>query len=200
MLTNQQQSAARYDGGKAIANRKRHLAQVKSALISLCAEIEAGTNPAALTTTEVAALRTAARLVAGIETAYAKDASEAKRIQTEYEARVKLAASTVRALVHDRIADTIALYAIAFPSQSDRRALDDLGADTARSPASWTWRVDDLLRAAVSELSWRIVHKGGVPPAAWCAALDLRAERDRHAALIARIKACVVADRIQEAA
>jgi len=198
MLTSHQQYSARYDGGQAIANRKRHLAQVKSALISLCAEIEAGTNPAGLTATEVAALRTAARLVAGIETAYAKDASEAKRIQTEHEARVHQATRTVHTLVRDRIADTIALYAIAFPTE--RRALDDLGTDTAKTPASWSWRIDQLLRDAVSELAWRIVHKGTVPPAVWCAALDLHAERDRHAALIAQIKGHAVANRMQGAA
>lgn len=197
-LTPRQQQSAKFDGGKALANRKRHLAQVKSALITLCAEIEAGNNPAGLTPTETATLRTAARLVAGIEATYAKDAGEAKRIKADYEARLKLATRTVQALVRDRIADTIALYAIALPR--DGAALEDLGRETARKPASWAWRIDDLLREAVAKLAWRIVNQSKTPPAAWCAALDLQAEKDRHAGLIAQVKACAVAQRLEATA
>lgn len=200
-LTPWQQDAARYNGGKALANRKRHLAQVKSALLTLCEEIDAGRNSqtGVLSVKELSTLRMAAHLVARIEASYAKDAAEAKRIQADYEARVKLASRCARALLGDLIADTVALYAIALPSEAAE--LNDLRANTARQPASWQWRIDEMGREAVAKIAYRIVRQD-VPPAAWCAALEpeMAAMKDRHADLIAQVKACAVAQRLEATA
>lgn len=200
-LTLWQQDNARYNGGKELSNRKRHLAQVKSALISLCTEIEAGTNPAGLTATEVSALRTAARLVAGIETAYAKDAAEAKRIQADYEARLKLASRVARGLLSDLISDTVALYAIALPRDLDG-AVKNLRevANGHGGRGAWAWRIEEMARDAVAEIAYRIVRQD-LPPAAWCAALEpeMAAMKNRHADLIAQVKACAVAQKLEAA-
>ncbi len=78
MLTVYQKLNARHDGGKALGNRKRHLAQIKSALITLCIEAQDNTkHTPLLTAPEIAVLRNAAHLVARIEAAYEKDAKAA---------------------------------------------------------------------------------------------------------------------------
>lgn len=193
-LTQWQQDLARFDGGKDLTNRKRHLAQVKSALLTLCTEIESGINPAGMTATEAKTLREAARLVAGVESAYAKDAAEAKRIQSDWEARHKLAMKTLLTLPHEAPEDVIALAALSGDLQP---------AYLLRDCVKWGWqsKVRDLQREAISTLAHRCANQA-TPPHKWCKdlAAQMPTAKTKHAALIAQVNALAVQDRLQRAA
>jgi hypothetical protein len=54
-----------------------------------------------------------------------------------------------------------------------------------------------MQRDAIAELSYQIV-RAGTPPSVYCAALDLDAAKNKHASLIAQIKAFAIAKKLQE--
>lgn len=200
-LTPWQQDRARYDGGKDLANKKRQYAQLATTLRGLIESADNGRSEQAgvLTHTEINRLRQALPLIERVVAEFARDAGAAKRVKADYDARCKSAGQALHGLVQDKISDTIALYVTALPR--DIAALDELRAEIAQSPRSWTWRLDQMLRDAVSELTYRMVRQEA-SPSAQCAALapQLDAARETHAELIARVKACAVADRLQRAA
>jgi hypothetical protein len=199
MLTEYEKSAARHDGGKALGNRKRHLAQIKSALLTLCGEADAGMNHlAGFNAKEITTLREAAHVVARIEAAYEKDAKAAKTIKAGYDTAIKAASQALRGLVHDPIGDVIALLAIANP-RNEHAAIKDIldGANDTRG--AWQWRLDQMQRDAVSELAYQIAWSGQ-QPSVYCAALDLQSAKDRHASVIAQVKAIAVAQKLQATA
>ncbi len=197
MLTDYQKSTARHDGGKAQVNRKRHLAQIKSVLFGLSYEVEQGAIAGfAASKQDIAALKSAARVVADIEAIYAKDATAAKQIKTAYDSAIKAASQALRALVRDDIGDVIALYAIANPR--DDKTLADLLSAATDQERLWQWRLEDMKRNAVADLAYQIVQSGK-PLTAYCEALDMAAEKAIHASLIAQIKAARVAQQIQKA-
>lgn len=198
MLTDYEKITARHDGGKALGNRKRHLAQIKSALLTLCVEADAGMKHLnGLSAKEVATLREAAVLVGRIEATYDKDAKAAKKIKAAYDSAIKAASQALRALVRDPIGDAIALKAIAHPR--DQEALSNLLTSINHNGRYWHYPIETMQRDAIAELSYQIV-KSGTPPNAYCAALDLEDAKDRHASLIAQVKACAVAQKLQAAA
>lgn len=198
MLTEYEKSSARHDGGKALSNRKRHLAQIKSALLTLGVEAAAGMNHlSGLSAKEIATLREAAQIVGRIEAGFAKDAKKAKDIKAAYDSAIKAASQALRALVRDPIGDVIALHAIANPG--DRSELTELAIAATNNGRAWQWRIDQMLRDAVSELAYQIV-RAGTPPSVYCAALDLDTAKAKHASLIAQVKACAVAQKLQATA
>jgi len=198
MLTDYEKSSSRLDGGKALGNRKRHLAQIKSALLTVCVEADAGRNRLSeLSAKDVATLRKAAQIVARIESAYDKDAKAAKKIKAAYDSAIKAASQALRALVRDPIGDPIALHAIANPG--DRSELTELAIAATNNGRAWQWRIDQMQRDAITELAYQIV-RAGTPPSVYCAALDLDAAKNKHASLIAQIKASAIAHKLQEAA
>ena len=92
MLTESEKFHARHDGGKPISNRKRHLAQIKSALLTLGVEADAGMNHmTGLSAKDIAILRDAAQIVARIEAGFAKDAKAAKDIKAAFDSAIKAA-------------------------------------------------------------------------------------------------------------
>lgn len=189
---------ARHDGGKALGNRKRHLAQIKSALLTLGVEADAGMNHlAGLSAQDIATLREAAQIVGRIEAGFAKDAKKAKDIKAAYDSAIKAASQALRALVRDPIGDPIALHAIANPG--DRSELTELVIAATNNGRAWQWRIDQMQRDAITELACQIV-RAGTPPSVYCAALDLDAAKTKHASLIAQIKAFAIAHKLQEAA
>lgn len=197
-LTPQQQDRARFDGGRDLANRKRQYAQLATTLRGLIEAAAEGRSEQAggLTHAEIDRLRQALPLIERVVASFAKDAGAAKRIKADYDARCKAASLALNDLVQDKIADSIALHAIALPR--DAAALTDLREEVAKSPRSWQWRLDQMLRDAVSELTYRMVRQDA-PAAAQCAALapQIVDARETHAELIARVKACAVANRLQ---
>ena len=198
MLTEYQKVSARHDGGKALGNRKRHLAQIKSALLTIGVEADAGMNHlTGLSAKEVSTLREAAQIVARIEAMFDKDAKAAKKIKADYDSAIKAASQALRALVRDPIGDTIALHSIANPR--DQESLSDLLTAATNHGRAWQWRIDQMQRDAIAELSHQIV-RAGTPASVYCAALDLQDAKDRHASLIAQVKACAVAQKLQAAA
>lgn len=200
-LTPWQQDRARFDAGKDLANKKRQYAQLATTLRGLIESAANGRSEQAgvLTPTELDRLRAALPLIERVVASFERDTKAAKRVKADYDARCQATSQALHGLVQDKIADTIALYAVALPR--DHAALNDLRAEIAHSPRSWTWRIDQMLRDAVSELTYRMVRQEA-SPAAQCAALapQLDAARETHAELIARVKACAVADRLQGAA
>lgn len=196
-LTPWQQDRARLDGSKVLANKKRQYAQLATTLRGLIEAADGRSEQAGvLTPAEIDRLRQALPLIERVVASYARDAIAAKRVKADYDARCKAASLALHGLVQDKIADTIALHEIALPR--DTETLKDLREEVAKSPRSWQWRLDQMLRDAVSELTYRMVRQEAVP-AAQCAALapQLADARETHAELIARIKACAVADRLQ---
>lgn len=197
-LTDYEKFNARYDGGKALGNRKRHLAQIKSALLTLGVEAAAGMNHlSGLSAKDIATLRKAAQIVARIESAYDKDAKAAKKIKAAYDSAIKAASQALRALVRDPIGDAIALKAIADPH--DQEALSNLLTSINHNGRYWHYPIETMQRDAIVELSYQIV-RSGTPPSVYCAALDLDAAKNKHASLIAQIKASAIAHKLQEAA
>lgn len=198
MLTESEKSHARHDGGKALGNRKRHLAQIKSALLTVCVEADAGVNHmTGLSAKDIATLRDAAQIVARIEATYDKDAKAAKKIKAAYDSAIKAASQALRALVRDPIGDAIALHAIANPG--DRSEMTELAIAATNNGRAWQWRIDLMLRDSVSELAYQIV-RAGTPPSVYCAALDLDTAKAKHTILIAQVKACAVAQKLQATA
>lgn len=194
MLTESEKFHARHDSGKALGNRKRHLAQIKSALLKLGVESDAGMNQlSGLSAKEVETLLDAAQIVGRIEAAYAKDIQAAKTIKAAYDAAIKAAIQALRALVRDPIGDVIALHAMANPR--DQETLSDLLTAATNHGRQWQWRIEQMQRDAIAELSYQIVRAGTLP-SVYCAALDLQSAKDRHASLIAQVKACAVAQKL----
>lgn len=197
-LTDYEKITARHDGGKSLGNRKRHLAQIKSAMLTLCVEADAGVNHmTGLSAQDIATLRDAAQIVARIEATYDKDAKAAKKIKAAYDSAIKAAAQALRAVVRDQIADTVALYAIAVPHDTD--TFDRLLTAVSGNARQWHWRIDQMQRDAVAELAYQMVRSSTLP-SAYCSALDLQGAKDRHASLIAQVKACAVAQKLQATA
>ena len=205
MLTDIQKSSARHDGGKTLANKKRHLAQTRSALLSVVKNIEGGyaapqINAARPSKKDLDILRAAAGVLAGIEASYARDAAEAKRIQSQYETDLKAATLALHGLITDKIADTIALYAVALPRETP--ALRELREDLQRPGSYWSLQLDFMRREAVGQLAYHLVTRQGGNPQSYCAALapQLVEARVQHAELIAQVKAHAVAQKIAVAA
>lgn len=198
MLTESEKFHARHDGGKALGNRKRHLAQIKSALLTLGVEADAGVQHlAGISAKDIATLRDAAQIVARIEAAYAKDAKSAKDIKAAFDAAIKAASQALRGLVRDPIGDVIALHVIANTGYQD--SLSELLTAATNNGRQWQWHIEQMQRDAIADLTYQIV-RAGTPPTAYCAALDLQGAKDRHASLIAKIKACAVAQKLQASA
>lgn len=204
MLATHQKSSARYDGGKHLANRKRHLAQTRSAVLSLALEIEKGTNTEQLAgcagIKDVATLRAAAAILGRIEASYGKDAAEAKRIKDAHDARYKAAGKALHALLKDKIADVIALYAVAQPRDT-YGYLNDLRSYLQRSTNHWLYHLETMQRDAIAELCYAATRQEWTPQA-YCAALAPQLDEARilHAGLIAEVKAHAVAQRLEAAA
>ena len=82
----------------------------------------------------------------------------------------------------------------------DRSELADLLTAATNNGRQWQWRIEQMQRDAVAELAYQIV-RAGKPPTVYCAALDMQGgAKDRHASLIAQIKACAVAQKLQASA
>lgn len=196
-LTESEKFHSRYDGGKALGNKKRHLAQIKSALLKLCVEAENGVETlGGFGERDLTTLRDAARLVGRLEADYAKDAQAAQRIKTEFDAAIKAASQALRAMVRDPIGDVIALHVIANPR--DLTSINELTIATKSAPG-WLYGLEQLQRQAIADLSHQIV-RSGQPPSIYCAALDLDSVKNHHAGLIAQIKAHAVAQKLKAAA
>lgn len=195
-LTQWQQDSARFGGGKDLVNRKRHLAQVKSALLKLCKEIgeDRDNHAGALTAKELGTLRDAAHLVARIEAGYAKDASQAQRIQADWQARHKLSMKVLQTLPHEAPEDVIALSHLAGELRPD-------GLLDACVRWGWQRQLCDIQHDALATLGHRCANQT-TPPAQWCKALaeQIPAAKALHADLIAQVNALAVADQLQQAA
>jgi hypothetical protein len=205
MLTDIQKSSARHDGGKTLANKKRHLAQTRSALLSVVKAIQGEYTTqqlvdAQVTPKDLDTLRAAAGVLACIEDSYARDAEAARRIQAQYEADLKAATLALHSLITDKIADTIALYAVALPRETP--ALRELREDLQRPGSYWSMKLDFMQREAIGQLAYHLVTRQGGNPQSYCAALapQLADARVQHAELIARVKAHAVAQKIAVAA
>lgn len=199
MLTDYEKSSARHNGGKHLANRKSHLARVKTALADI--SDRAGTMGALvdqLSRKELTTLREASCIVARLERLVERDLVAARKIKATHDNAVGAAGIALRGLVKDKIADSIALFALAFPESVSAQA--DLARAVATTPASWEWRVEQILRDAVTELTHRIVNKPA-SPTSYCAALagEMTAARERHADLISKIKAAAVQVKLMKA-
>ena len=198
MLTDSEKFHARHDGGKALGNRKRHLAQIKSALLTIGVEAVAGMpHLSVLSANDITTLREAAQIVGRIEAGFAKDAKKAKDIKAAYDSAIKAASQALRGLVRDPIADPIALHVIANPR--DPGELADLLTAATNNGRQWQWRIEQMQRDAVAELACQIVRAGN-SPSTYCSSLDMQGAKDRHAGLIAQVKACAVAQKLQAAA
>jgi hypothetical protein len=162
MLTESEKFHARYDGGKALGNRKRHLAQIKSALLTLGVEAAAGMQHlSGICAKDIATLREAAQIVGRIEAGFAKDVKKAKDIKAAYDSAIKAASQALRDLVRDPIGDPIALHAIANPR--DQEALSDLLTAATNNGRAWQWSIEQMKRDAIAELSYQIVRAGTLP-------------------------------------
>jgi len=192
MLTDYEKRSARHDGGKHLANRKSHLARVKTALADI--SDRAGTMGALvgqLTTKELETLRAASCIVQRLERLVEKDLIAARKIKSTHDNAEKAAGIAFRKLVVDKIADSIALFALAFPESVSNPA--DLARAVATTPASWEWRIEQLQREAITQLAYLIASQSA-SPASYCATLadEMPAARERHAGLISQIKAAAV--------
>jgi len=198
-LTPWQQDRARFDGGKTLGNKKRQYAQMATTLRGLIEAADRDSDQAGLLNpAEIERLRQALPVIDRVVANFARDTTAAKRIKADYDARCNAISRALHDLVHDKIADTIALFAVAHPR--DSHTLNALRTDVTAS--GWrAWQMDQMLRDAVSELTYRMAGQDA-PANVQCAALapQMATARETHSTLIAHVRAAAVARRLQEAA
>jgi len=198
-LTPRQQDRARFDGGKALGNKKRQYAQMATTLRGLIDSADRDNDQVGiLNPAEIERLRQALPVIDRVVANFARDNAAAKRIKADYDARCKAISSALHDLVHDKIADTIALFAVAHPR--DNATLNDLRIEV-NAAGYRAWQMDQMLRDAVSELTYRMAGQDS-PANVQCAAIapQLATARETHSTLIAHVRAAAVARRLQETA
>lgn len=200
MLTDPQKSKARHDGGKEIANKKRHAAHVKTALVNLRNDCNGGSADLAglLTQDEIDTLTQAVHIVDRIAATLEKDAAEAKRIKADYDKRVKAATDVLNELPHATPADIIALAA--FSGGGALWSFDDhIGA--IRRGDMVDYQLKGIFRDAAASIAHDIATKELHPGVtATAILLALPQMKDKHAALIAELTTIAVAKKLQAAA
>lgn len=194
-LTPWQQSRARHDGGKAIANRKSTLARVASSLDKLIEDAGTAEQLAGLLTAqEVEVLRRARGLVARVANRMEEDVALARRIKAEWDARHKAATKALLGIPHEAPEDVIALGDLAGTLYPDR---------LPRDCVKWGWQNElrDLQRETLATLAHKAAN-GSADVADWVNALGAQvpAAKARHASLIAQVNALAVASKLQQAA
>lgn len=193
-LTTWQQSSAKHDGGKAIANRKSTLARVAGSLDKLIKDAGAEDLADILSPKDVEILRQANGIVRKVVQAMTRDVAHAKRIKAQWESSHKLATKALLTLPHEAPADVIALAAMSGDLKPSY---------LLRDCVKWGWQstLRDLQREAISTLAHRCANQT-TPPHQWVQALaaEIPAAKSRHADLIAQVIAMAVANTLQRAA
>lgn len=197
MLTPAMIHAARYEGNKPIANRKRHTSQIKTALVNLRNDCDAdrGELKGLLSADEIETLTAAIHLVDKIAATLERDAAEAKRIKDAWDKRCASLAQALREVTSDSAADVVALLSI------DRQdyTLRDLAADCQRWGGARR-TLCDKRRDAIASLA-RSAASSDVLPVAWAATIkgEMSVQADKYTALIAEINTIAVAQRLEQA-
>ena len=152
MLTDNQKSLARRDGGKAIANRKRYLSNIETGLRTLRDDLEKSEAlRGALPAEDVRTLARAALLVGQLAARLDADAREAKAIKADYDKRVKDARAEYGKLPHMEIADIVALSVLA----GERAGISRYTMETIRERPHW---IDDYLDGVAREAIIDLAH------------------------------------------
>ena len=195
MLNDRQREQARYDGGKEIANRKRHLAHVGTALLNLHHDCStAGPLARMVDADDLNALAAAQRVIRAVERQLADDAREAKRIKDTHERRLEEASAAIGKLPSIAIDDIVALASIA-------GELSELNALVAGRYASVEiqWALRDVTRSALSWLAYKVA-RDQLDPAAYRESVrgEMQAHKDRHAELIQKLNTLAVAEQMEK--
>lgn len=193
MLTDYQRRNARFDGGKDLLNRKRHVAQIKSGLLKLRNDCDGGADglvnglAGLLTPEEIDTLTSAAQIVDRIVATLERDEAEAKRIKATWDKHYgALVAALSMRIITDRAADVVALISRA----GDTYKLRDLADDCRNRWGGARAQLRDARREAIASLAYQAAGTDA-DPSAWAAAIhaELPANAEKHAALVAEIDA-----------
>lgn len=195
-LATNQISRARSDGGKTIANRKRHLSQTWNAVRTLAeqpAELASLLTPA-----DLLVLQRACIVFSHIDHYLKECVAEAKWVKADYDQRKKAATHVLAELPHSKPADVIALESICSYGRINSYT-EKLLRDRDRFEAD----LQDIGIGCINMFSHDIAS--AVPPVDPVIRREhIRAQMPEHAAkhvdLIAAVNALEVARKLEQAA
>ena len=196
MLTTSLTHHAKYHGGKDLANRKRHLAQVRTTLAAVFDDCDGKSAVMAniLTQAELAAMEKTLLALGKVIKALEADAKEADRIKSAFDKRHQQCQRAVRSLPADTIVDKVALASLA----DMRHSLKCLAHDCVKYGPEASLRF--LVQEALSSLALDMAN-GTADPAVAAAALRaaMPAHSVSHTGLIEDVTTLAVAQRLEVA-
>lgn len=185
MLSEAQQSAARYHGATELTSRRSHLRRLRTSLIEV-------RGSSAMVDDDHATLGKACRVLDRLLQALEADINEAKRIKRDWDQRVTAATAALLAIPLAGVADVIALAELDHSVGRPHALLEDI------AYSGWNAMGESLRREAINGLASRCASST-TPASEFVAAVRdaMPLAAAKHAELVQQINTLAVAQSLE---